>query len=155
MQNFVNFFGQTIRTQSAFYITAGDGKVSFVDARDIAAVATQILWLKLMEPKSTIITRTRNMALLVTRLYHIVKVAEILSNALGRRITYVNITEEDARKAMKKMGMEEWLIDALIEFYNVIKSGDASQSTAVVEQITGRKPISFEQFVRDYSSSFN
>jgi len=75
-----------------------------------------------MEPKSTIITRTRNMALLVTRLYHIVKVAEILSNALGRRITYVNITEEDARKAMKKMGMEEWLIDALIEFYNVIKS---------------------------------
>jgi uncharacterized protein YbjT (DUF2867 family) len=83
------------------------------------------------------------------------QVAEILSNALGRRITYVNITEEDARKAMKKMGMEEWLIDALIEFYNVIKSGDASQSTAVVEQITGRKPISFEQFVRDYSSSFN
>jgi uncharacterized protein YbjT (DUF2867 family) len=73
MQNFVNFFGQTIRTQSAFYIPAGDGKVSFVDARDIAAVATQILWLKLMEPKSTIITRTRNMALLVTRLYHIVK----------------------------------------------------------------------------------
>ena len=62
------------------------------------------------------------MVLLVTRLYHIVKVAEILSNALGRRITYVNITEEDARKAMKKMGMEEWLIDALIEFYNVIKS---------------------------------
>jgi hypothetical protein len=53
------------------------------------------------------------------------------------------------------MGMEEWLIDALIEFYNVIKSGDASQSTAVVEQITGRKPISFEQFVRDYSSSIN
>ena len=54
--------------------------------------------------------------------------AEILSNALGRRITYVNITEEVARKAMKKMGMEDWLIDALIEFYNVIKSGDASQS---------------------------
>jgi uncharacterized protein YbjT (DUF2867 family) len=26
------------------------------------------------------------------------QVAEILSNALGRRITYVNITEEDARK---------------------------------------------------------
>src|SRR6185312_1807249 len=111
-------------------------------------------WLKLMEPKSTIITRTRNMALLVTRLYHIVKWQKFFL-MLGRRITYVNITEEDARKAMKKMGMEEWLIDALIEFYNVIKSGDASQSTAVVEQITGRKPISFEQFVRDYSSSFN
>ena len=55
---------------------------------------------------------------------------------------------------MKKMGMEDWLIDALIEFYNVIKSGDASHRP-VVEQITDRKPISFEQFVRDYASSFN
>jgi uncharacterized protein YbjT (DUF2867 family) len=128
MQNFVNFFGQTIRTQSAFYIPAGDGKVND-------------------HYKNKKYGITGNKALSYSQ------VAEILSNALGRRITYVNITEEDARKAIKKMGMEEWLIDALIEFYNVIKSGDASQSTAVVEQITGRKPISFEQFVRDYSST--
>ncbi len=44
------------------------------------------------------------MVLLVTRHYHTVKRAEILSNSLGRRISYINITEEDARKAMKKMG---------------------------------------------------
>src|SRR5918912_2377844 len=43
MQNFVNYFGQTIRTQNAFYLPAGDGKVSFVDARDIAAVSVQAL----------------------------------------------------------------------------------------------------------------
>ncbi len=43
MQNFVNFFGHTIKTQNAFYIPAGDGKVSFVDVRDIAVVATEIL----------------------------------------------------------------------------------------------------------------
>ncbi len=39
MQNFINFFGQTIKTQNAFYLPAGEGKVSFVDVRDIAAVA--------------------------------------------------------------------------------------------------------------------
>ncbi len=43
MQNFMNYFGQTIKTQNAFYLPAGDGKVSFVDVRDIAAVATEIL----------------------------------------------------------------------------------------------------------------
>ena len=43
MQNFINFFGQTIKTQNAIYIPAGDGKVSFVDVRDIAAIATEIL----------------------------------------------------------------------------------------------------------------
>ena len=155
MQNFVNFFGQTIRTQSAFYITAGDGKVSFVDARDIAAVATQILLAKTNGTKINDHYENKKYGITGNKALSYSQVAEVLSNALGRRITYVNITEEDARKAIKKMGMEEWLIDALIEFYNVIKSGDASQSTAVVEQITGRKPISFEQFVRDYSSSFN
>jgi len=155
MQNFVNFFGQTIRTQSAFYIPAGDGKVSFVDARDIAAVATLILLAKNNGTKINDRYENKKYGITGNKALSYSQVAEILSNALGRRITYVNITEEDARKAMKKMGIEEWLIDALIEFYNVIKSGDASQSTAVVEQITGRKPISFEQFVRDYSSSFN
>ena len=155
MQNFVNFFGQTIRTQSAFYIPAGDGKVSFVDARDIAAVATQILLAKNNGTKINDQYENKKYGITGNKALSYSQVAEILSNALGRRITYINITEEDARKAMKKMGMEDWLIDALIEFYNVIKSGDASQSTAVVEQITGRKPISFEQFVRDYASSFN
>jgi uncharacterized protein YbjT (DUF2867 family) len=141
MQNFVNFFGQTIRTQSTFYIPAGDGKVSFVDARDIAAVATQILLAKNNGTKINDQYENKKYGITGNKALSYSQVTEILSNALGRRITYVNITEEDARKAMKKMGMEDWLIDALIEFYNVIKSGDASQSTAVVEQITGRKPI--------------
>jgi uncharacterized protein YbjT (DUF2867 family) len=39
MQNFVNFLSQMIREQGSFYLPAGDGKVSFVDIRDIAAVA--------------------------------------------------------------------------------------------------------------------
>ncbi|MGA7897521.1 MAG: NmrA family NAD(P)-binding protein [Nitrososphaeraceae archaeon] len=43
MQNFINYFGQTIKTQNAIYIPAGDGKVSFVDVRDIADIATEIL----------------------------------------------------------------------------------------------------------------
>ncbi len=56
---------------------------------------------------------------------------------------------------MKKMGMEEWLIDPLLELYSVIRSGYASQTTTAVEQITGRKPISLEQFAKDYVSFFN
>jgi uncharacterized protein YbjT (DUF2867 family) len=42
MRNFVNYLGRTIKP-NAFYLPAGDGKVSFVDARDIAAVSVQAL----------------------------------------------------------------------------------------------------------------
>jgi uncharacterized protein YbjT (DUF2867 family) len=38
MQNFVNYFGQTIKSQNAFYIHSGDVKVSFVDVRDVATM---------------------------------------------------------------------------------------------------------------------
>ena len=50
--------------------------------------------------------------------------------------------------------MDDWLIDAIMEFYSIIKAGRASQTTNVVEQITGRKPIPFTQFARDYAGSF-
>ena len=80
--------------------------------------------------------------------------AEILSHEAGRRISYVDIPEEDARKGMKESGMDDWLIDAIMEFYSIIKSGRASQTTNVFEEVMGRKPITFSQFVRDYAQAF-
>src|SRR5437763_15890607 len=43
IQNFVNFFSNAIRSQGAFYLPVGDGKVGFVDVRDIASVASRVL----------------------------------------------------------------------------------------------------------------
>src|SRR5919197_5687476 len=43
MQNFITFYSHFIKTQGAFYVPAGDAKASFVDVRDIAAVAVQAL----------------------------------------------------------------------------------------------------------------
>jgi len=152
MQNFVNFFGQTIKNESAFYLPAGDGRVSFVDVRDIAAVATEILLTKSngsQQQKNKAYDITGHDALSYSQ------AAEILSGGIGKKISYIDIGEEDARKGMKKMGMEDWLIDAIMEFYYIIRTGHASRTTNAIEQITGRKPVSFEQFVRDYASSFS
>ena len=80
--------------------------------------------------------------------------AEILSNEVGRRISYVDIPEEDARKGMKDSGMDNWLIDAIMEFYSIIKAGHASKTTNVFEQVMGRKPITFSQFATDYAQAF-
>ena len=56
MQNFINLYGQMIRDADSFSLAAGDGKVSFVDIRDIASVAAtgvcQTVWwcFKVMQP---------------------------------------------------------------------------------------------------------
>ena len=129
--------------------------MGFVDVRDIAAVATKILLAKNNGNKSNQEHEYKKYGITGNEALSYSQAAEILTNSLGRRISYVNITEEDARKAMKKMGMEDWLIDALMELFNVIRFGNSSQTTPVVEQITGLRPISLGQFVRDYANFFN
>jgi hypothetical protein len=56
---------------------------------------------------------------------------------------------------MKDAGMENWIIDAIMEGFYSIRTGYGLQTTTIVEEITGRKPISFSQFVRDYAQEFN
>ncbi len=152
MQNFVNFFGQTIKSQNIFYFHGGDIKISFIDARDIAAVAVKTL-LDFEEGPNNYSNKSYNITGQESLSYS--QAAEILSKELGRRISYIDISEEDARKGMMQNGMSNWLIDIIIDGLNYIIRGDyGSQTSPVFEQITGRKPISFDQFVRDYSRYF-
>lgn len=149
MQNFVNFFAQTIKNQSAFYLPAGDGKVSFVDVRDIAAVAVHSLVdndTSKHEGKAYNITGSEALS------YG--QAAEILSEKVSRKIKYVNISDFDSRKGMKDTGADEWTINSMIELFGIIKTGYASAISLTVEQITGYKPVTFEQFAKDYAGAF-
>jgi uncharacterized protein YbjT (DUF2867 family) len=147
MQNFVNFFGQTIKQQSAFFLSAGEGKVSFVDIRDIASAAVALLIKNHAQHENKGYGITGREALSYGQ------AAEILSKELGKTISYVDISEESARKIMKGAGMIDWLIDGLLELYAIIKSGHAAQTTTAIEEITGRKPILFSQFAKDYAEA--
>ena len=150
MQNFINFFGQTIKNQNAFYLPAGDGKVSFVDVRDIAAVAVKTLVAN--DDNNQHIGKAYGIT--GDELLTYKQAAEILSKEVGKKINYVNISDEEARKAMKGIGMENWLIDGMMELYNIIRDGHAAQITNTVEQIVGQKPISFSQFAKEYAEFF-
>lgn len=148
MQNFINFLGNTIRNQNALYLPAGEGKVSFVDVRDIAAVAAKILVENDRQHKGKSYNITGPEALSYG------DAALILSNELGKKITYVNISDEDARNGMRAMGMDKWFIDSMIELYDISRKGYASDISSAVEDITGRRSTSFSQFVKDNIGSF-
>jgi len=145
MQNFVNFFGQTIREQNAIYLPVGEGKVNFVDVRDIAAAAAALVINNHAQDENKAYDITGQEALSYAQ------AAEVLSKELGRKISYIDIPEESARKGMKENGMSDWLVDGLLEIYAIIRAGHAAQTTTSIEEITGRKPILFSQFVKDYA----
>ena len=152
MQNFVTFYSHFIKTQGAFYVPAGDAKASFVDVRDIAAVAVQALSGSSKNGTANHIRKAYDITGGEALSYG--QAAEILSKEIGKKVNYVNISDEDARKAMKGIGMEDWLIDGMMELYGIIKDGHAAQITNTVEQIVGKKPISFSQFAKEYAEFF-
>jgi uncharacterized protein YbjT (DUF2867 family) len=149
MQNFVSFYSHFIKTQGAFYVPAGDAKVSFVDVRDIAAVSVQALS-KNGGGKHT--GKAYNITGSEALSYG--EAAEILSKEIGKKVNYVSVSDEDARKGMKDMGMDEWTINSMIELFGITRSGYVSDISHAVEQITGNKPITFSQFARDYAGAF-
>jgi uncharacterized protein YbjT (DUF2867 family) len=147
MQNFINFHSPSIKGNNAFYIPLEDAKVSLVDVRDIAAVAVKSLTDEdLHKNKTYLITGPEALS------YH--QVAEILSNRIGRKINYVNISDEEARAAMKEIGLSDWLINTVSELSDYFRKGKASEISSAVEEVTGNKPISFSQFANDYVDAF-
>ncbi len=81
-------------------------------------------------------------------------VARILSEQLRKKISYVNISEDDARKGMKDTGADDWTINYMMELFNIIRVGYLSQVSSVIEDVTEIKPISLSQFAKDYSGAF-
>ena len=143
MQNMINYKGETIRTQSALYASVGDAAISHVDARDIGAAAAAVLTESGHEGRAYDLTG----AAAIT--YG--QVAEALSTALGRTIRYVPIPPEQYRAAAVAAGTPEPYADALVDLDRAYAEGIASRVADGVKTLTGRDPISFDVFARDYA----
>ncbi len=146
MQNLVNYDAGTIRSRNAFYGCQENGAVSVVDIRDIAAVAVIALVATGHEGKSY--TLTGGEALTNAQ------VAEKISRVAGRKISYVDLPPAEFKKAILSGGTPEWSADALVDLQRLYREGKASLVTDDVEWLTGRKPITFDQFARDYAFAF-
>jgi uncharacterized protein YbjT (DUF2867 family) len=146
MQNFVTSAAASICDANAIYMPLGHARISFVDARDVAAVARVVLTQPGHEYKVYEITGPE--AITVN------DVAHALTQATDRLITYVDVPEEAALKTMQQRQLPEWMIGALAELNGICKAGQISQVTDTIEKLTGRKPRTIFDFAQDYCSCF-
>ena len=86
MQNFVTFYRYTIRTQNVFYAPAGNGRVSFVDCRDIATVAATMMLSHSAEREQY---ENQSFNLTGPEALSYGQAAETISNIIGRKISYM------------------------------------------------------------------
>jgi uncharacterized protein YbjT (DUF2867 family) len=146
MQNFVNYSAGSIRAQNVFYGCQGEGAVSMIDIRDIAAAAVIVLAATGHEGKSYSLTGGEALTNQ--------QVAEKLSEVAGRKINYVDLPPAELKKGILASGASEWSADALVDLQRLYREGKVSAVSGDVERLTRRKPIPFDQFARDYAFAF-
>ena len=127
-----------IVARGAFFLPMEDARIASIDVRDIAEVAAAAL----TEPghEGKIYPLTGPEALTMT------EVAENLSAATGKTIRYVNVTPEEAKQAQLAAGVPPYTADALAELFAERRKGKESRVWPVVEEITGRRPTTFDDF---------
>jgi len=146
MQNMANYNGATIQEQGAFYGSAGAGRISHVDVRDIAACAVAALTQPGHENKAYTITGPEALT------YD--EVASKLSAAAGREVKYVDLAPDQHRGGMIAAGVPAQYAEALLDLNRHYRENQMSSVTSDVKEVTGRDPIPFDQYARDHADAF-
>jgi NAD(P)H dehydrogenase (quinone) len=82
--------------------------------------------------------------------------AKVIGDVLGKPITYVELSLEQAEQGMKARGMPDWLVAHLIAIARAGANGAFStENTQPIRDIVGRAPITTRQFVQDHKAAFS
>lgn len=141
------WWGESIKKDNAIYQPVGDGKSAVIDPADIGAVAVKALTTPGHEGKTYVLSGP---VALSTQ-----EQADIIGKALGRAIKHVDVPPAAAKDGMLKSGMPAGYVDALLELYAVMKAGQTSTVTNTVEEVLGRKPTSFAQFLEKHRGALS
>jgi uncharacterized protein YbjT (DUF2867 family) len=128
-------------------LAAGDGKVAWIDARDIGAVAAKIL-ADGTGHAGQFYTLTGDEAL------NYDEVVALISAEVGHEVRYIAITDEEQRAGMQAAGLPETAVEGYSFLMGVVRNGWAAAALPTVREIIGRDAIRVAQFVHDYADSF-
>ncbi|MCO5286513.1 MAG: SDR family oxidoreductase [Chitinophagaceae bacterium] len=148
MQNWLGEESKTAREEGVIYSAIGDGKVPFIDARDIAAVAAEAL----LHPEKH---SGKRYVLTGGEAVGFQSLAEALSKATGKTIVYKPLSMDEMRLRMEKQGMPKTSIDSLLALAAYQKAGGATERVSEdVQQVLGRAPRTVLDFANDYRERF-
>lgn len=146
MQNVVTYMGETIKAEAAIYSAVGEAKISHVDVRDIAAVAVKALTGPGHEGKAYTLSGPEALA------YS--EMARELSKVLRRSINHISLSASDMKGGLLAAGIPEEMAEWLLDLDRYYREEHASRITNDIRQVTGRDPIPFDRFARDYAAAW-
>ncbi len=146
MQNFNTFWLHGILMQGQILLPTGDAKGSFIDARDIAAVAAELLLSDRFNGQDFDLTGAEALD------HH--QVAALLTQATGKAIGYTEIPPEAMREGLLAAGLPADYAEFLLTILGYFKAGYSERTTGAVQTITGRAPRTLAQYAADYKAAW-
>lgn len=146
MQNFNSYWLHGITHAGMIQLPVGTAKGSFIDTRDIAAVAAALMTRGEFDNQAFDLTGSEALD------HH--EVASILSAEVGRAISFDDITPDAFHKALLGAGMPASYAELLVGLMHNFRLGWSGRITDGVQRITMRAPRTFEEYARDYRDAF-
>jgi NAD(P)H dehydrogenase (quinone) len=126
---------------------AGDGRVAAVVQDDIADAAAAVL----LDPAAHI---DQTYSLTGPEALSFSEIAAILTEGLGRPVTYEPETLEEAYASRAQYGAPDWQVEAWVSTYTAIANGDVAAVSEDIPRLTGHPATSLAQMLRRGNSAY-
>ena len=136
----------TIKADGVFHQPSGTGRWAAIDPADISAVAVKALTSTGHEGQAYTLTGRDAM--------NAAGYAEVIARVIGKRVAFVDVPPEAARKGMLASGMPAAYVDALLDLLAGMKAGKMSAVTDTVTRLLGRPASNFESWVLRHAAAF-
>ncbi|HSM83845.1 MAG TPA: hypothetical protein VLS96_19300 [Nodosilinea sp.] len=142
-QNLGDAYRDDIRRCDRIYVPAGEGRVAFIDARDIAAVAVAAL-LHPADHSGQSYTLTGPAAITFEQ------VAALLTAELGRPIGYKAASLLGYARHLRRQGLPWMQILVQTILHRGLRGGEAEAVTDTVPELLGRPALTMAEYVHDH-----
>lgn len=149
-QNLLTAFGDDIRGRSELRLGAGAGRLSFVDARDVAAVAARAL----TDSQQIGARHQAPLTLTGPQALSFGDAAVLLSEELGRTVRYRPQRLLQRRRDLLISGMDPGYVRVQLVIDVTTRLGLASTVTSEISAALGRPPRTLATFVRDHRADW-
>lgn len=142
------FDAPSIKRTDAFSCCVGGLRFAKVDTRDVGEVIATVLTTPGHESRAYTLTGSEPLSY--------ADMAEVMSDVLARRITYVDLGVEEWARGLVSEGFPAWLADEFAAIYG-LGFDDPSvveNPTDTVARLLGRAPRTFREFVAQHRDQF-
>lgn len=136
----------TIIRANVFALPLGEASVAMVDSRDVSRILAHMVVDQGHLGQEYVITGPRPMTMHV--------VARRLAKAIGKDVRYRPVPLTGSARVFLDAGLPVWQAQATVEMFGEYSTGNYDYATNHFKTITGKDPLRFETFARDYSTYF-